>query len=300
MNGAPKRNIYLINRRIALLLLCLVSVLLFKNGEVQARNDSTRFSEKVNLALRRTAHHLLKQNGDSTSRILPVQQIDANTFIVRMEHLFEYKKLPALLQESLQLHEIKRPYDVTIRNCSRDEVLLGYSQLDLFQKKGIPCGGRKLEPGCYQLKVSFSPESAAATTNNWWILPFSSLLIGLGYVVWKRTKRTVATIQTPLNDTTTVSFGNSVWDPTTLRLVSGQTSHQLTYREAKLLNLLLAHPNKVLDRDFILKSVWEDEGIIVGRSLDVFISRLRKMLVTDVSIKLAAVHGIGYRLEVPV
>lgn len=270
------------------------------NRKVQARNDSTRFSEKVNLALRRTAHHLLKQNGDSTSRILPVQQIDANTFIVRMEHLFEYEKLPALLQESLQLHEIKRAYDVTIRNCSRDEILLGYSQLDLFQKKEIPCRGRKLEPGCYLLKVSFSPESTTTTTNSWWILPFGSLLVGLGYVVWKRTKRTATDIQTASSNTTTITFGNSTWDPTTLRLVSGETSHQLTYREAKLLNLLLAHPNKVLDRDFILKSVWEDEGIVVGRSLDVFISRLRKMLVNDTSLKLAAVHGVGYRLEIPV
>lgn len=279
---------------------CLFIGIFVGNLKVQARNDSTRFSEKVNLALRRTAHHLLKQNGDSTSRIPPVQQIDASTFVVRMEHLFEYEQLPALLQESLQLHEIKRPYDVTIRNCSRDEILLGYSQLDLFQKKEIPCRGRKRERGCYLLKVSFSPESTTTTTNSWWILPFGSLLVGLGYVVWKRTKRTAPAIQTPSSDTTTVTFGNSLWDPTTLRLVSGETSHQLTYREAKLLNLLLAHPNKVLDRDFILKSVWEDEGIIVGRSLDVFISRLRKMMVNDISIKLAAVHGIGYRLEVPV
>lgn len=249
--------------------------------------------------MRRTVHHLLKQNGDSTSRIPPVQQLDDRTFSIQLKHLFDYSQLPALLQESLQLHGIKRGYDVTILACNGKEILLGYSHMDLFQKEGIPCRGRKQESGCYQLQVRFLPESTTTTTSNWWILPFGSLLLGLGYVVWKRTKRTPV-IHPPLNDTTTVSFGHCIWNPTTLRLVSCETSYQLTYREAKLLNLLLAHPNKVLDRDFILKSVWEDEGIVVGRSLDVFISRLRKMLVNDTTIKLVAVHGIGYRLEIPV
>lgn len=271
------------------------------NSTVQARNDSTRFTEKANLALRRTAHHLLKQNGDSTSRIPPVQQIDANTFVVRLDHLFEYGQLPSLLQESLQLHDIKRAYDVTIRDCSKNEILLGYTQLDLFQKKEIPCKGRKREPGCYLLKISFQPESTStAGAGSWWIFSLGTVLIGLGYIVWQKRNRTSPAVEIPVNSSATITFGNSVWSPATLRLTSGESSHQLTYREAKLLNLLLAHQNQVLERDFLLKSVWEDEGIVVGRSLDVFISRLRKMLVKDTSIKLAAVHGIGYRLEVSI
>lgn len=293
-------NYPLIIRRIGQLLACLICGFFVGYQEIQARTDSTHFPEKANLALRRTAHHLLKQNGDSTSRILPVQQIDANTFVVSMDHLFEYYQLPTLLQESLQLHGIKRTYDVTILDCRTSEILLGYSQLDLFQKKGIPCRKRKQVPGCYQLKVSFHPEAGTNASSNWWILPLGTVLLGLGYIVWHRNKRSTPAIHTPPTDSTTVSFSNSVWDPTSLRLISGESSHQLTYREAKLLNLLLAHQNQVLERDFILKSVWEDEGIVVGRSLDVFISRLRKMLVNDAGIKLAAVHGIGYRLEVPV
>ena len=83
-----------------------------------------------------------------------------------------------------------------------------------------------------------------------------------------------------------------------LILVSGSTSFNLTYREAKLLSLFIGNKNQVLERDFILKSVWEDEGIIVGRSVDVFVSRLRKMLSTDSLVKISAVHGVGYRMEV--
>jgi hypothetical protein len=291
-------NYPLIIRRIGLLLICLISGFFAGYREVQARTDSTHFPEKANLALRRTAHHLLKQNGDSTSRILPVQQLDANTFVVRMDQLFDYDQLPRLLQESLQLHGIKRTYDVTILDCHTNEILLGYSQQDLFQNEGIPCNSRKQEPGCYQLQVSFHTEATTNAASSWWILPLGTVLLGLVYIAWHRNRRTTPAIPNPPTDSATVPFSNSVWDPTMLRLISGESSHQLTYREAKLLNLLLAHQNQVLERDFILKAVWEDEGIVVGRSLDVFISRLRKMLVNDAGIKLVAVHGIGYRLEV--
>jgi DNA-binding response OmpR family regulator len=54
----------------------------------------------------------------------------------------------------------------------------------------------------------------------------------------------------------------------------------------------------VLERNFIIENVWADEGVLVGRSVDMFVSRLRKLLRDDPSIKLVAVHGVGYRMEV--
>jgi two-component system, OmpR family, response regulator len=72
----------------------------------------------------------------------------------------------------------------------------------------------------------------------------------------------------------------------------------MTSKEAKLLQLFCLHKNKVIDRDVIQKAIWEDEGYFVGRSLDVFISRLRKLLKEDESVGLINVHGVGYKLEV--
>jgi DNA-binding response OmpR family regulator len=72
----------------------------------------------------------------------------------------------------------------------------------------------------------------------------------------------------------------------------------LTYRESKLLDFLVHHMGQVLARDEILAAVWEEEGIIVSRSLDVFISRLRKILNKNHSVVIKTVHGVGYRLEV--
>jgi DNA-binding response OmpR family regulator len=72
----------------------------------------------------------------------------------------------------------------------------------------------------------------------------------------------------------------------------------LTFRENKLLLYFANHPNQVLEREEILANVWGDEGLIVGRSLDVFVSRLRKILKNDTTLQLKNIHGIGYRLEI--
>lgn len=269
-------------------------------------NDAVLFSEKANLALRRTAHLLLAANGDSTSRIEPVKQSDANTFTVQLETLFDYDKLPDLLQESLKVHGISRGYNVTLVNCASEQLELGYSFLDLKQNGGVPCGGRKRNAGCYLLKVSFEPEKKLASSSNWWLFTFGSLLAGLGFIVWKRKRKDhvlEAALESGVQDNaddhfSKIRFGNSFLDIANLSLISGNKTYNLTYREGKLLNLFTDNKNQILERDFILKSVWEDEGIIVGRSVDVFVSRLRKMLAGDSNVKISAIHGVGYRLEV--
>jgi two-component system, OmpR family, response regulator len=73
----------------------------------------------------------------------------------------------------------------------------------------------------------------------------------------------------------------------------------LTNKEAKLLRLFCLHRNKIIGRDEIQKAIWEDEGYFVGRSMDVFISRLRKLLRDDASVSIISVHGVGYKLEAP-
>lgn len=266
-----------------------------------AKNDSPTFNENVNLALRRTAHQLLIQNGDSTTSIPPVQQLDANTFVVKMNQLFEYNKLPETLQHSLDIYGLKRKYTVAITDCKNGVIQLGYNFLDLKQPGGVPCAKRTQLAGCYYLKVTFdSTGSPTQASTSWWIIPFGGLLVGLGFIVWKRAKRTTVTVEhrETITENPKIVFGNSQLDMPNLILKSANDTYNLTYREAKLLNLFVVGKNQILERDFILKSVWEDEGIVVGRSVDVFVSRLRKMLINDPQVKIAAVHGIGYRMEV--
>ena len=109
-------------------------------------------------------------------------------------------------------------------------------------------------------------------------------------------KRTYA-FSTREENKLTIHFGNSTFDTINQCLCTEGTRTELTYREAKLLKLFCQNRNKLLERDFITKAVWEDEGIIVGRSVDVFISRLRKLLKDNPSVKISNIHSVGYRFE---
>lgn len=273
------------------------------SGIAMANSDAVRFSENVNLSLRRTVDNLLRANGDSLSQIPPVKQTDANTFSVQMDHMFDYDKLPETLQRSFEAYHIDRPYSVAVLDCKTGEVSLGYQLFDLKQPGGIPCRGRSREEGCYTLQVRFTPEvpKQQAAGNTWLLITAGGTLAGLGFIAWNRSRHKKASEVSPQNilvPQSRVAFGNSWLDTANQTLFNSETSQTLTFREAKLLSLLVRNINQVLERDAILKSVWEDEGVTVGRSVDVFVSRLRKMLAPDPQVKITAIHGVGYKMEV--
>ncbi|MBV1924661.1 MAG: winged helix-turn-helix domain-containing protein, partial [Flavobacteriaceae bacterium] len=82
------------------------------------------------------------------------------------------------------------------------------------------------------------------------------------------------------------------------KLIKEALEISLSKKECELLAIFVAQPNQIIKRDELTKRVWEDKGVIVGRSLDTYISKLRKKLNEDDSIKLTNVHGVGYKLEI--
>ena len=81
----------------------------------------------------------------------------------------------------------------------------------------------------------------------------------------------------------------------TLKYPSGD-EQKLTKKEAKILLLLVQHKNRVLPRDIVLNTVWGQDDYFVGRSLDVFITKLRKYLKPDESVSIINIHGVGFKL----
>jgi hypothetical protein len=290
---------------VALLLICLLFARFVSNasGTNAVRSDASQTyrTEKINLALRRTAHHLLRLAGDSTSRIPAVAQPNPHTFRISLGRAFNYDSLPSLLKHSLQLHHIEDGYDVAVLDCAHGELQLGYNERDLLGNGPVPCGGRSLTAGCYVLQVTFEPLAPAPQPSTQWpLLALAGLLSGVTFIMWRRrSARTSEAVAQPLSSPNhALQFGQSWLDVNSQLLMSGSSQHNLTYRETKLLRVLVSHPNQVMERSEILKLVWEDEGITVGRSIDVFMSRLRKLLQNDPTIRIAAVHGVGYRLEI--
>lgn len=92
------------------------------------------------------------------------------------------------------------------------------------------------------------------------------------------------------------SIGKFEFDYKNLALKNGTTDRQLTQKEADLLKFFIENKNEVLKRSQILESLWGEDDYFLGRSLDVFISRLRKYLKQDESLKIENIHGVGFRL----
>ncbi len=82
-----------------------------------------------------------------------------------------------------------------------------------------------------------------------------------------------------------------------LKIYDGDKVISLTQREADLLNFFCQHPNKVLKREEVLLNVWGKDDYFLGRSMDVFITKLRKHFKEDPSIVIETIHGIGFRLN---
>ena len=74
---------------------------------------------------------------------------------------------------------------------------------------------------------------------------------------------------------------------------------KLTTKESELLGLLCAHRNEILQRDYALKTVWSDDNYFNARSMDVYITKLRKHLKADENIEIINIHGKGYKLIAP-
>jgi two-component system OmpR family response regulator len=91
-------------------------------------------------------------------------------------------------------------------------------------------------------------------------------------------------------------IGGYTFDPLKQILAFGDQPIKLTTKESELLEMLCHHGNNILERNFALKTIWIDDNYFNARSMDVYITRLRKYLRKDPAVKILNVHGRGYKL----
>ena len=256
-------------------------------------------NEKINLALRRMADQLLRASGDSVSRIPAIERSGETSWRVMMEQRFEYDSLPTALQAAVVRYDIEATYQVAVKRCDNHKLDLGFFQKDFVQDSTVPCMGREEPEGCHYIEVTFIPFEPRKT---FWastsLLVLLTLVTGSGALMWYRKSETPDEHVSAMEEQDWIVFGKSRINKSGQELECNGQRLSLTYREAKLLKLLASHADQVLERDFILNEVWGDEGIQVSRSIDMFVSRLRKKLSADKTTSIVAVHGVGYRLEI--
>lgn len=122
------------------------------------------------------------------------------------------------------------------------------------------------------------------------VKPFSieELLLKIE-IFLKRSKKT------NLSAVNTYQIGRLMFNPADYTLINKNKKTALTQREAELLKYFIDHEGLVLKREDILTALWGTDDYFLGRSLDVFISRLRKLLASETSISIQNLHGIGFK-----
>jgi hypothetical protein len=288
------------------------------------------------LVIRQIGHQLLLQAGDSSSRILPVEERANREYLIRFAAPFTFltDTLVATVRRVVAANGLPSSYLVEVIRCTPSaEVIFGFKINKDRARDIVPCGGRRQEKSCYNIRIRFTETNAAGMD------PFSSGLLAGSLVailvsllfraLYIRKRRTAGkagnmpalgastgiTMDSPgpqniqpdlpssavkqeVPASSGIAIGNLLFLLESQQLIAGSSIIPLTSKEAKLLHVFANAQQELIDRDQLMKEVWEDEGVIVGRSLDMFVSKLRKKLQADPRVSILNVHGKGYKLVI--
>ncbi|MBQ20705.1 MAG: transcriptional regulator [Flavobacteriales bacterium] len=262
--------------------------------------DTNEKEKHIKVALRMIGDEFLLQVGDSTSRILPIEK-HQQRYLIQFENELGFE--PDLLsiaaikivEETKALHN----FILETEKCSTNEVVHSFEISSKKDESMIPCKARPLPKDCYKVYVTIIEEGVspvldqknlAATNFSFvYIIVIGLLLIG---VIWyQKMRKNRASINTDW-----IQIGEYQFDKKGMNLFYKEKSEELSSKEASLLDLLYVNLNQTVSREHILQVVWGDEGDYLGRTLDVFISKLRKKLDADSNLKIVNIRGIGYRM----
>jgi hypothetical protein len=316
-------------KMIQILLILLPSFLL---SAIQGYANDRLTEEQIEVSLRMIGHQvLLNVADDSTSLVLPILE-DAAKYRIQFET--EFTLNPNILVETVvrvvRETSLAKHYVLEVESCSTGEVVYSFEISDTVQSGIIPCQLREYPLGCYTLVFTLiksdpialeakpallvEVEKPKESTSALWFYMSLGILILIAIILFLMFKKkkvvteiepTLITEQEPEqqgfvinHNVHMISLGVYLFNRITGELKLNEQKTQLTGKESDLLQLLFENLNTTVERDVILSEVWGDEGDYVGRTLDVFISKLRKKLEEDNSVKIANVRGVGYKLVI--
>lgn len=270
-----------------------------------AENDYTKEEEsKYEPAIRLIGHRLLLSARDTRSRVLPIKKLSKTEFQIEFENQLslEPDSIFTIISKTREFASLPANYTANVFDCSKNEIVYSFAMFNIDSNNIVPCIGRTLPKNCYYINIKFLSSAAA---NKKYLLAGSlllfTLLACLAYSYFRKKKNlAISEKEATVPDQNAIQIGKFNFYVDQRHLEIDGERIELTDKETKLLHIFASAPNEIIDRQNLQKEVWENEGVIVTRSLDVFISKLRKKLEKDPSVKLVNVHGKGYKLELHV
>ena len=290
-----KRNLPIKRKHLGgLLILLFISVICVAFS--MTGSDNFDFARRE-ILLRRIGHEILLQSGDSTSRVLPVKKVAANEYQISFENAltFQPESLVNTTQRLLAKDPLASDYVVNVLNCANASVAYGYAISKNKKDDIVACIGRRQPIACYMINIKFKP-TGIITAKNGYLLGSLTVLAFVGFIFLRSVKPRKALPDS--QHTGIFTLGSMSFDAESRKLLINGKNIDLTRTETRVLRIFALSPNEAIERSRLQKEIWEDEGVIVGRSLDMFISKLRKKLEFDPNIKIVVIRGKGYKLEI--
>lgn len=279
-------------------------------GQIQTLNPVQQ--QHVEVAMRKIGHEVLLNLGDSTSRVLPIES-DGNKFRINFESDFAFNPddVSSIIDTVISQTAVANEYVVEVLGCEDDLVVHSYKIGSDTNSDIMACRGRDYDTGCYSLLITILKYNEELPLDEAEIIALDNqnatedysqvykLILGLvlvalmlaGFIFYRNKQATIDE-----NNPNVVHIGKYRFNKRTMKLWFGEEKIELTSKECDLLQLLCDSTNDTVERETILKMVWGDEGDYVGRTLDVFISKLRKKLEADETVRIVNIRGIGYKL----
>lgn len=264
------------------------------------RSDDYERSREL-IAFRQVGHQILLAARDSVSRVMPVNRSAANQYQLEFENAFAIvpDSLVKTVNRVMQKNNISTDYVVNVVDSESNKLVYGFA-ISRTSDNILPCMGRLLPQKKY--KINIIPEARPASivaANKFPLFAFFLLVSISGATFLSRRKGTSGhAIPKKIEARTSpLMIGEYLFYPETFLLMHCNTPIILTPKETKLLRIFMTAVNTVIDRQRLLKEGWEDEGVVTQRSLDMYVSRLRKKLIKDPRVKITNVHGRGYCLS---
>jgi len=261
---------------------------------VASINKKDEIPEKhLEVVLRDIGHQLLLSAKDSSSRVLPVKKLNENTYQIsfQKELSFVSDSIINLVQREFQKTALTTNYIVDLKNCETKETVLAF---EINGRAGnlTPCRGRKLEVGCYAIEIEFLKK----TTFNYFLLLLLIIPLSVvGFYVKNKFRKKDEKVSIPDNNDF-LQLGSFRFYADNNVLKTEDKSITLSEKETKALKIFAENINQVVEREKLMKEIWEDRGLVViSRNVDVLVSKLRKKLADDHSIKFINVPGRGYK-----
>lgn len=247
--------------------------------------------------LRGIGHEILLQSGDSTSRVLPVEKISENEYQIGFENdlTFQPDAMVNTTRRLLAKDPLTHDYVVNVLNCGSASVAYGFAISGNKKDDIVACKGRKQPMACYMINIKFKP-TGISTAKHGYLLGSLTFLAFVGFIYLRAVKPASALPKGRF--TKLFTLGSVLFDAQKRQLMINKKTIDLTGTETRLLLIFALSPNETIARSRLQKEIWEDEGVIVGRSLDMFISKLRKKMEPDPNINIVVIRGKGYKLEV--